>query len=166
MSKPKVTIIVARSRNGVIGKDGKLPWKLSEDMKFFKEKTSGKPIVMGRKTWESIGRPLPNRQNIVITKNPDYEAQGAQVVRSLKEAMEVCRAAQEIMVIGGASIYAQALPIADRAWITLIDSNYEGDAFFKELPKEEWELTWTEEHPTDGTSLGFRFQKFERIGHI
>ncbi len=165
MASPQITIIVARSRNGVIGKEGKLPWKLPEDLKFFKEKTQGKPVVMGRKTWESIGRPLPGRQNIVVSRNKNYEAPGAVVVGSLEEAIKACTFQKEVMVIGGANLYAQALPVAENAWVTLIDSDYEGDSFFLNLSPEEWRLVWEEVHEAKDDGLTYRFQRFERIRH-
>lgn len=140
----RVALIVATSRNGVIGRDGALPWHLPEELQHFKRLTLGKPIIMGRLTWESIGRPLPGRTNIVVSRAPDYEAQGAEVVPSLEAALD--RASQrvevddEIMIIGGAHIYRAALPLADRIYRTRIDVEVEGDAFFPELDSTRWRL--------------------------
>lgn len=158
--RPYINIIVARSRNGVIGKDGKLPWYLPEDLKFFKEKTMGFPVIMGRKTWESIGKPLKGRENIVLTTNPSYQVNGAIKVSSLEEALTLFTG--DIFIIGGATLYKQALPLANKVWITEIDKDFEGDATFEALNKE-WKLIWSEEHPKTENTLGFKFQCFERI---
>lgn len=155
--RPYINIIVARSRNGVIGKDGKLPWYLPEDLKFFKEKTMGFPVIMGRKTWESIGKPLKGRENVVLTKNPSYEVKNATKVSSLEEALTLFTG--DIFIIGGASLYRKALPLANRVWLTEIDEDFEGDASFDTLNKE-WKLIWEEKHQS---SLPFKFQCFERI---
>ena len=127
----KLNLILARARNGVIGKDGHMPWKLPEDMAHFKRVTMGCPVVMGRKTWESIPtkfRPLPGRQNIVVTRQPDFRAEGAQRAGSIEEAIDLCQQDSDIWIIGGAQIYAQALPLAVMAVVTEIDADYEGDA--------------------------------------
>lgn len=155
--RPYINIIVARSRNGIIGKDGKLPWYLPEDLKFFKEKTMGFPVIMGRKTWESIGKPLKGRENIVLTTNPSYQVNGAIKVSSLEEALTLFTG--DIFIIGGATLYKQALPLANKVWITEIDKDFEGDATFEALNKE-WKLIWEEKHQS---SLPFKFQCFERI---
>jgi dihydrofolate reductase len=156
--RPYINIIVARSRNGVIGKDGKLPWHLPEDLKFFKEKTMGFPVIMGRKTWESIGKPLKGRQNVVLTKNPSYEVKNAIKVSSLEEALTLFTG--DIFIIGGATLYKQALPLANKVWITEIDKDFEGNAVFDKLDEKEWKLIWEEKHQS---SLPFKFQCFERI---
>lgn len=155
--RPYINIIVARSRNGVIGKEGKLPWYLPEDLKFFKEKTMGFPVIMGRKTWESIGKPLKERENVVLTKNPSYEVKNAIKVSSLEEALTLFTG--DIFIIGGASLYREALPLANRVWLTEIGEDFEGDATFDTLNKE-WKLIWEEKHQS---SLPFKFQCFERI---
>lgn len=155
--RPYINIIVARSRNGIIGKDGKLPWYLPEDLKFFKEKTMGFPVIMGRKTWESIGKPLKGREKVVLTKNPSYEVKNAIKVSSLEEALTLFTG--DIFIIGGATLYKQALPLANKVWITEIDKDFEGDATFEALNKE-WKLIWEEKHQS---SLPFKFQCFERI---
>lgn len=156
--RPYINIIVARSRNGVIGKNGKLPWYLPEDLKFFKEKTIGFPVIMGRKTWESIGKPLKGRENIVLTKNPSYQVNNAIKVSSLEEALTLFTG--DIFIIGGATLYKQALPLANKVWITEIDKDFEGNAIFDKLDEKEWKLIWEEKHQS---SLPFKFQCFERI---
>ena len=156
--RPYINIIVARSRNGVIGKDGKLPWYLPEDLKFFKEKTIGFPVIMGRKTWESIGKPLKGRENIVLTKNPSYQVNNAIKVSSLEEALTLFTG--DIFIIGGATLYKQALPLANKVWITEIDKDFEGNAVFDKLDEKEWKLIWSEAHQS---SLPFKFQCFECI---
>lgn len=147
MSKPLICLIVARALNGVIGYRNQLPWKLSNDLKFFKQRTLGRPIIMGRKTFESIGRPLPGRQNIVVTRSESWRADGVIVARSLGEALDKASDAigtdatstPEIMVIGGAEIYRQALPLANRLEVTEVQAEPEGDAFFPEPDLQEWE---------------------------
>lgn len=139
----KLALIVAYSKNRVIGKDGKMPWHLSEDLKFFKRTTMDKPIIMGRKTFQSIGKALPGRTNIVVTRDASFEAEDVIVVPSLDEARHVAvdiahmQGADEIMVIGGAEIYGQTLPFADRLYVTEIDAEIEGDAFFP-VPEGKW----------------------------
>ncbi|WP_066961135.1 type 3 dihydrofolate reductase [Microbulbifer sp. Q7] len=137
---PTLAMIVAMARNRAIGRENTLPWRISGDLQFFKRTTLGKPVVMGRKTFESIGRPLPGRQNIVITRNPDWRAEGVTVVGSLESALEVAarEAVDEVMVIGGAEIYRQAMPLADRLYVTEVDAEVDGDAFFPALD-ERWQ---------------------------
>jgi dihydrofolate reductase len=127
-----LNLIFARARNGVIGKDNTLPWHLPEDLAHFKQTTLGQPVVMGRKTWESLPpkfRPLPGRTNIVVTRQANWQAEGALVAHSLEEAMQHCPAHAQVWVIGGAEVYAQAMPLAARAVVTEIDADFEGDAF-------------------------------------
>ncbi|SHF86900.1 dihydrofolate reductase [Microbulbifer donghaiensis] len=139
MKEIPIALIAAVARNGAIGRDNELPWRLSGDLQFFKRTTLGKPVVMGRKTFESIGRPLPGRVNIVITRNPDWCADGVECVPSLELALQRAQqcaaeaAAAEVMVIGGAQIYRQALPLAGRLYVTEVDAEIAGDAFFPEL---------------------------------
>ncbi|MFL0796194.1 MAG: dihydrofolate reductase [Cellvibrionaceae bacterium] len=139
-----VALIVAMAKNRIIGKENTLPWRLPSDLKHFKAVTLGKPVIMGRKTFESIGRPLPGRENIVITRQKNWTSQGVSVETSLESAIvKACQAAQssgaeELMVIGGAEIYAQALPLASRIYISEIQANVEGDAAFPELDEEVW----------------------------
>jgi dihydrofolate reductase len=148
MKEITLSIIVAAARNGVIGKDNSLPWHLPEDLRYFKAVTTGKPVVMGRKTFESIGRPLPNRTNIVITRNPEWVAEKVLVVNSLSAAIAEAKkvlsqqdnSAMEVMIIGGAEIYKTALPLADKIYLTWIDRDVDGDAKFPELSPSEWQL--------------------------
>lgn len=162
--KPHISIIVARAANGTIGNNGRMPWRLPEDLEFFKQTTMGKPIIMGRKTRESIGRPLPGRRNIVISRNSDYVAEGTEVVSSLQEAIALFGAGDEVMVIGGGQIYKEALPIADTAWITQIEVEFEGDTFFPDLNSDEWMQVWSEEHPaTEERDFAFCYKRFDRV---
>lgn len=139
--KIPLALIVAQSRNRVIGIDNTLPWHLPEDLKYFKATTMDKPIIMGRKTYDSIGRPLPGRTNIVVTRQTDWSAPGVKVASTLEEAVALASAEQpeEVMVIGGAQIYELMLPAADRIYLTQVDTDIEGDAFFPELPQDEWQ---------------------------
>lgn len=147
-----ISLIVAASTNNVIGNDGELPWRLSDDLKRFKAVTMGKPIVMGRKTFESIGRPLPGRQNIVITRQQDFVADGCDVVQSTAGAVEVAGTAEEIMVIGGSQIYAAFLPIADRVYFTRVHTKVDGDAFFPSLDKAKWRDSGSESFGADASN--------------
>ncbi|MDX1499159.1 MAG: type 3 dihydrofolate reductase [Woeseiaceae bacterium] len=141
-----ISLVVAASENGVIGRDGGLPWRLGDDLRRFKALTMGKPIVMGRKTFESIGRPLPGRQNIVITRQTGFTAEGCDVVASQEEAVAAAGDADEIMVIGGGEIYALFLPRAERVYLTRVAAEVEGDTHFPDLPADEWTETAHESH--------------------
>ncbi len=146
----KTTLVVAIAENGVIGRDGGLPWRLSTDMRRFKETTMGKPVVMGRKTWESFPRqPLPGRHNIVITRDRGYSAEGATVVASLDEALAAARrdGADEACIIGGGEIYAQSLPVADRLDVTHVLATIEGDTRFPPISPESWHVVSSEDYP-------------------
>lgn len=134
----RITLVAALARNRAIGRNGELPWHLPRELGHFKETTMGKPIVMGRRTWESIGRALPGRQNIVVTRNGSFEAPGCDVADSLERAVEVARGG-EVMVIGGGELYAAALPHADRMILTEVDCEPEADAWFPEWTAGEWE---------------------------
>ena len=159
-----ISIIVAASENNVIGREGELPWRLSDDLQRFKVITMGKPIVMGRKTWESIGRPLPGRQNIVITRQPGFEARGCQVVGSTDEAIAAAEGADEVMIIGGSEIYALFLPVAGRIYLTRVHTEIEGDAFFRDLG-EEWTLVSDELRTADDRNeFDVSFRTYERTG--
>ncbi|MEO0882428.1 MAG: dihydrofolate reductase [Pseudomonadota bacterium] len=149
-------IIVAKARNGVIGNEGQLPWRLAADLAFFKNVTSGKPIIMGRKTWESLPvRPLPNRANIVISRNWNYAAKGARVYSSLGVAVNAARSiarrdgVDEIFIIGGASIYARALPISDRLYVTDVEAEPDGDVVFPTMNADRWQEVWERPHKAD-----------------
>jgi dihydrofolate reductase len=137
-----ISLIVAMANDRVIGIDNTLPWRLSADLKRFKATTMGKPIIMGRKTWDSIGRPLPGRLNIVISRNGSYPAEGAKVVTSLEAAIALAKqeGTAEIMIMGGANIYQQAMPLVDKMYITMIDLDIEGDAWFPEYDAAQWRV--------------------------
>lgn len=164
MSKPILALVAACARGGVIGIDNKLPWHLPEDMKFFRETTRGKPVIMGRKTWESLPdafRPLPGRLNIVVSRNPDFHAEGGAVVGSLPEAVAAAGNAEIACVIGGAEIYRQALPLADRLILTEIDRDYAGDAFFPAFDRVEWQEVSRDARVSE-SGLPFAFVTYER----
>ena len=144
-----ISLIVAASANNVIGVRGELPWRLPADLKRFKAITMGKPIVMGRLTWESIGRPLPGRHNIVISRQAGFVADGCTVVASPEAAIDAAGDAPEIMVIGGGHIYTAFLPLADRIYLTRVHAEVEGDAFFPELDEREWDTVDSEAHEAD-----------------
>ena len=133
-----ISIIAAMDQHRLIGRDSSLPWRLPADLKHFRKMTLGKPVLMGRKTFESIGRPLPKRINLVITHNQDYYADGCVVVHSAGEALAAVSAHEEIMIIGGASIYAQFLPNADRLYLTQIHRSFEGNVYFPAFDSREW----------------------------
>lgn len=151
-------MIVALSENGVIGRDNQLPWHLPGDLAYFKRSTLGKPVVMGRKTFESIGRPLPGRPNIVITRQPHWRAEGTIVCGGLDEALECARGlaqqsgAEEVMVIGGSDIYRQALPLASRLYLTKVHAVVEGDAHFPAFEQGDWQQISEERHVAEGSN--------------
>lgn len=161
-----VALIVAVSRNGVIGRDGDLPWHLPEDLQHFKRLTLGKPIIMGRLTWESIGRPLPGRTNIVISRTPDYEAPGAEVVPSFEAALAhaspLVDADGEIMIIGGAQIYRAALPLADRIYRTRVGVDVVGDTVFPELDSADWRVLESCQQTSPAAGLNYTLEVLVR----
>jgi len=134
----KVSIIVAMARNRVIGRDNAMPWHLPAELKYFKRVTMGKPIIMGRKTFESIGRPLPGRHNIVVTRDRGYAQAGVTVVHGLPEAIAAAGDVDEVVIVGGAELYRQALPMADRLYLTEIESETEGDTWFPQIRQGDW----------------------------
>lgn len=147
-----ISLIVAMDKNRLIGVNGRLPWRLPDDMKWFREQTMGKPVVMGRKTYESIPdrfRPLPGRRNIVLTRSDNYEIEGVTAVHTIEAALAAAGDVEEIVVIGGAELYAQLLPMADRLYLTLIDAEFEGDAYFPEFDLAQWREISRQEHPAD-----------------
>lgn len=158
-----VALIVAQSLNRVIGVDNTLPWHLPEDLKYFKSVTMGKPIIMGRKTFDSIGRPLPGRTNVVVTRNAEWCADGVKVAASLEEAVALAGEEDpaEIMVIGGAQIYEQALPLTQRVYLTQVYAEIEGDAFFPVLPEREWRQVKRQE-PELANDPNYAFLTLER----
>ncbi len=164
-----LSLIVAVARNGVIGRNNALPWHLPEDLRYFKQVTMGKPIVMGRKTFESIGRPLPGRTNIVVTRRDDYAPEGVQLVASLEQAMALAGdialidGVEELMVIGGAEIYAAALPLARRLYITEVDADVEGDTYLPPVDWEEWQEVSRQRHAAGGGNpYPYSFVVYER----
>lgn len=162
-----ISIIVAVSSNGVIGKDGGLPWHLSEDLKRFKATTMGKPIVMGRLTHESIGRPLPGRQNIVITRQAAYTADGCDVVSSPADALRAAGDAKEVMVIGGGDVYRQFLRRTDRIYLTRVRAEVEGDTYFPALDPDDWELVEETEFPPNAErEYGFSTAVLKRVDKL
>jgi len=165
MTSPRLTLIVARARNGVIGRDGTLPWRLPEDLAFFKRTTMGHPIVMGRRTWESIGRPLPGRRSIVVSRQAGFAAAGAEVAASLDEALRLCAGSAEVFVIGGAQFYAEALPRADRLIVTEIDADFEGDTHWPAPDPLQWREAAREHLPPAGErSFALDFVTYLRRG--
>jgi dihydrofolate reductase len=166
----KIVLIAAFAQNRVVGIENRLPWHLPEDLKYFKRTTSGKAIIMGRKTYDSIGRPLPNRTNIVITRNSDFTAPGIKVVASLEAAIELAKEVNyindvdEVMIIGGASIYESALPIADRLYLTHVHAEVEGDAYFPEVNFQQWSETSREDYKaSEKNPYDYSFVVYEKI---
>ena len=158
-----VSLIAAMARNRVIGCDNGLPWHLPEDLRRFKARTSGHIVVMGRRTWESVGAPLPDRRCIVVTRDRNYHADGAEVVHSLDDALARAADEQEVFVLGGAEIYALALPRADRIYLTVVHAEPEGDTYFPEFDDTEWTLTEEEHHDADDRhASSFSFRTYER----
>lgn len=155
-----ISLIVAHDKNYVIGYENGMPWHLPGDLKYFKDMTMGKPIIMGRKTFESIGRPLPGRRNIVITRNDKYDAQGIETVSSLDAALALVKDVPEIMVIGGAQIFEQAMPLADKLYITLINHEFKGDTYFPRY--DGWRLTSSQQAIDSGEGYTFRYCIFEK----
>ena len=147
----KISMIAAMAHDRVIGKDNQMPWHLPADLAHFKRVTLGKPVLMGRKTFESIGRPLPGRRNLVISRNPDYQAEGIEVVGSVEAALALLAGSsvEELMVIGGGHLYAEMLPSADRLYLTQIDLAVEGDTRFPAFDDGQWQRIDCESHPAD-----------------
>ena len=159
----RISIVVAVASNGVIGREGGLPWHLPDDLKRFKSITMGKPLIMGRATHESIGRALPGRQNIVVTRQRGYVAEGCDVVSSPGDALRAAGDADEVMVIGGGDIYAQFLRRTDRIHLTRVDTDVNGDTFFPPLDPAEWQVLEREEFPAgEGREYGFTYELLER----
>lgn len=162
-----ISIIVAASENNVIGIENRLPWNLPADLQFFKNTTWGFPIIMGRKTFESMGRPLKGRQNIVITRQPDYSHPGITVVPSIAAAIQAAEEqdVNEIFITGGTEIFLQAFPLVSRIYLTRVHATIGGDAFFPEISPGEWELAFSEPHAADEKhAYAFTFQRWERKG--
>jgi len=160
----RMSLIVAMSRNRVIGRDNRLPWHLPEDLKRFKQLTMGHHIVMGRKTWASIGRLLPGRTTVIVTRDPHLQAPGAKIVASLDEALRVCSGDAEAFVIGGAEIFRLALPRAQRLYLTTIDADIDGDTCMPAVDWTAWRCVESEVHPAGpGNALPWTFAVYDRI---
>jgi len=161
MSKPIVSIIVAMAKNRVIGKENDMPWHLPADLKHFRAMTSGKPIIMGRKTYESIGRPLPKRHNIIVSRNSDYKVEGCDVVGSLEEAVTLAGDVEELFIIGGGFLYNQTINQADKLYLTFIDLDVEGDTFFPKYEHLGLTKVFSEHHEKDGNNVyNYEFTEF------
>ena len=161
--KKTLTLIAAMGKNRAIGLDGRMPWHLPAELQHFKKTTMGKTIVMGRKTFQAIGRPLPGRQNIVVSRNPDFHADGIDLATSLDDAAEMSQS-DEVMIIGGGQLYALALPTATRMVLTLIDLEPEADTWFPEWDDAEWSQVSEERFPIDdGNKLAYRIIELKRI---
>jgi dihydrofolate reductase len=163
----RISLVAALARNRVIGRDGQLPWRLPADLKRFKRLTVGHPLILGRKTYESIGRPLPERTNIVITRREGYAPAGIRLVRSIDEALAAAAeapGADEAFVIGGSEIYRQTLPIADRLHLTFIEEDFPGDVHFPELDETQWRLVDEERHEaSEDTPFAWSYRTYDRI---
>ena len=158
----KISLISAVGRNRVIGKNNQMPWHLPADLKYFKSITMGKPIVMGRKTFESLGRPLPGRDNIILTRNTTYQAEGCQVIHHVDELTSVTDA-EEVMIIGGAEIYAAFLPVASHLYLTEVSCELDGDTWFPEFTAADWEIVLIETHHADEKNpCDLRFMRYDR----
>jgi dihydrofolate reductase len=168
----RISMIWAMAENNVIGRDNKLPWHLPNDLKYFKKITTGKPIIMGRKTYDSIGKPLPNRTNIVITRDTKFYEDGVKVVHTLDDAIELAEATclinalDEVIVIGGAEIYKLCLPKADRLYVTLVHANVDGDAYFPEIELSDYDEVKREFFEKDGPNpYDYSFCIFDKLKH-
>jgi dihydrofolate reductase len=162
-----LTLIVAAAENQVVGRDGQLPWRLPADLQWFKRHTLGHPVLMGRKTWDSLGRPLPGRANLVVSRQVDLQLAGAHVFTSPSDALAYARqldGGEEVFGIGGAELYRQLLPLTDRILLTQVHATVEGDAFFPELPTNEWREVAREMHPADERhAYAFTFLDLQRV---
>jgi dihydrofolate reductase len=155
-NRPRIYLVAAVAANGVIGRQGRLPWHLPEDLKHFKRLTLGHPIIMGRRTWQSLGGLLPGREHIVVTRTPGYDAPGAAVASSLEAALALCVGEAVVFVIGGREIFAEALPLAAGLVMTEIHRDYEGDTWFPPYERSRWRETQREHHAApDGTKFDF-----------
>ena len=161
---PPISIVAALDDNRVIGANGGIPWHLPDDLRFFKRVTLDKPLIMGRKTYESIGRPLPRRQNIILTRRADFEAVGCQIVHSREAALDLTREAPEIMVAGGAEIYAMFLPLAYRLYLTHVETKVAGDTFFPDYDPANWREILRQSHEIDKNHpFRFHIAMYERV---
>jgi dihydrofolate reductase len=158
-----ITIIAAMARNRAIGQGGRMPWHLPADLQHFKRTTMGKPVIMGRKTWEAIGRALPGRQNIVVSRGRGYAAEGCEIADSLEKALQLADG-PEVMIIGGGELYRQALPLAQRMVLTLVCCTPEADTFFPDWPAAEWRQVSGERHAADERNPhAYEFREYQRV---
>lgn len=163
MSKLKITLIVAATENNVIGKGNKMPWHLPNDLKYFKKNTLEHSVVMGRKTFESLGKPLPDRRNIILTRDMTAKSDDVDIANSFQEVLNYCRDEREIFVIGGGEIFKQTLPFADKILLTRLHTTIDGDAYFPELPTHEWILESEDKHQKDKKhAFDYSFQVYVR----
>jgi dihydrofolate reductase len=163
----RVALVAAMAENRVIGRANRLPWRLSGDLKHFKSLTMGKPVIMGRSTWQSIGKPLPGRTNIVVTHDRSYRAPGCRVVHSIDEALTAGTGCEEVMVIGGAELYRQTLQRADRIYLTLVRAEVQGDTWFPEIDPRQWRELERERHRADARNeYDYDFITLERIVRV
>jgi dihydrofolate reductase len=159
-----ITLIAAAAENNALGKDNQLVWHLPEDFKRFKQITSGHYIIMGRKTFESFPKPLPNRTHVIITRQKDYEVEGCIVVNSIEKAIESCPKNENVFIIGGAEIYNQSIDFADKIELTRVHANFEADAYFPEINLDKWELVFEEKHAQDEIhNFDYTFKTFVKI---
>ena len=159
-----ISIIVAKSSNNVIGNEGNLPWHIPEDLKNFKSLTMGKPMIMGRSTFESIGKALPGRKNIVMTRDKKYQANDISVAHNLEEALIMCDGAREIMIIGGGEIYKLFFGMVNRIYLTNVEKHIDGDVFFPDIDLSKWKMIRKEEYPLNTErKIGFNLEILERI---
>ena len=155
-----ISIIVAISRNNVIGKDAEIPWKIPGEQKRFKELTIGKTVIMGRKTFESIGKPLPNRKTIIVTRNKDYHYEKCLVANSLQQALDLCSNDDEIFIAGGGQIYKEVLPRTDRIYLTIVEKDIEGNIYFPEIDEKNFKETYSEKM---SGKIPYTYKTLERI---
>lgn len=157
-----ISLIVAMDKNGLIGKENNLPWNLSADLAYFKKVTIGHTIIMGRKTYQSIGQPLPGRQNVVITRDPDFVAEGCTICHSIEDALKYGKN-EEVFIIGGANIYTEFFPYADRLYTTMIDDSFDGDTYFPQIDFNLWSISWEEKGIKDEKNpYDYRFLVYDR----
>lgn len=164
MGDTKITLIVAAAENNAIGKDNQMLWHLPNDFKYFKKNTLEHSVVMGRKTYESIGKPLPERRNILLTRDLRYSNEDVDVANSIQEVINYCRDEREIFIIGGAEIYKQTLPLADKILLTRVHTSIDADAYFPELLDHQWKLVSAEKHEKDEKhAFDYTFEVYEKI---
>jgi dihydrofolate reductase len=165
-TKPIIAYVVAMDDNRLIGRDNDLPWRLPDDMRWFREKTMGKPCIMGRKTYDSLPdrfRPLPGRLNIVVTRNRDYEAPGAVISHSVDAALDAAGDEEEVIIVGGAFLFRELMPVVNRLYLTQVHGTAEGDVYFPDFDLQEWRETFREHHPADELhNFGFTWLILER----